>query len=170
MALRLGGKQGRYFELEVIGYQFPAGAQREGLGKVDNDWDANWLNVRIRVSDGREAWTRTDPAILTWELRSLARWLAVVASGGRPKPDTWTGLEPNLQLSITTQLSELMAYLDQEFRRPGSLPEEEPTAIELSPTPAEFAEFLHGLEQALARFPIRFVEDKGPARVHSAEY
>ena len=167
VALRLGGKQGQYLELEIIGYEFPAGTQ-QGLGKVDNDWDANWLNVRIRVSDGREAWTRADPALLTWELRELARWLAIVANGRRPEPDAWTGLEPNLQLSITTKTS-VIAYLDQKFRRPGSMPEEEPTAIELSPTAAEFSEFVNGLEQALVRFPIRFVEDKGPARFHSAE-
>jgi hypothetical protein len=170
MALRLAGPQGQYLELEIIGYQFPAATQEQGLGRVDNDWDANWISVRIRVSDSSEGWTRTAPALLTWELRRLARWLAIVASGGHPKPDVWTGLEPNLQLVISGKPTTLVVYLRQEFRRPGSTLEDEPTAIELAATPAEMAEFVDGLERALTRFPIRFVEAEGPARFHSVEH
>lgn len=168
VALRLNGPYGRYVELEVLGYQFP-GDQKQGLGRVDNDWDANWLMVRLRVSDGREVWSRTEPVLLTWEIRRLARWLAIIAGGKRPDPDAWTGLEPNLQLEVTKTPMELIASLHQEFRRPGSALEEEPTSIELKPTPAEIASFIAGLEETLLKYPIRFIEENGPAHFHSNE-
>jgi hypothetical protein len=53
----LARKSGGRFELAILGYQFPA--------IVDDEWDSNWLNIRIHVQMEPGAWSATDPSLTT---------------------------------------------------------------------------------------------------------
>src|SRR5713101_3238304 len=65
-APRLIGPPQHILELEPISYQYHiAGTILHA--PITNDWDANWLNVRMVARDGGRHWTRTEPALLTWD-------------------------------------------------------------------------------------------------------
>lgn len=69
----LVGKNGNRFELTITGYQFPE--------TVDDEWDSNWLNIRIDVKSDWGTWHATDPSLLTDDVEGLAGWLEAVAEG-----------------------------------------------------------------------------------------
>ncbi|MBX5491856.1 MAG: hypothetical protein IRZ14_11930, partial [Chloroflexi bacterium] len=77
------------FALTVLGYEFPEGA--------DDYYDANWLLVRVVARDGETTWSVDDPALLTWELDRLARWLERVAQGRFDRQPWCSFVEPNLE-------------------------------------------------------------------------
>ena len=64
-----------YFEMMIVGYQFPE--------LVDAEDDSNWLNVKIVVRHPQGAWSAVDPALLTYEASELANWLRAIGSGDR---------------------------------------------------------------------------------------
>ena len=71
--LRFTDPEGLTFELDVVGYQYPADVE-----SPLPEFDLNWLMIHISARDheGRE-WEAVDPCLLTWELEELARWLEV---------------------------------------------------------------------------------------------
>jgi hypothetical protein len=111
---RLSGAGGAFVEFSVVGYQYPARAPLD-----DHDYDANWLRIQFRVSDGKGIWSTVEPAWLTWDLPSLIQWLRVVASGIRP-PEAWTVLEPLLSLDClgAGPPARVIAILALELRSP----------------------------------------------------
>ncbi len=67
----LKDSEGSEFELIVIGYGFP---------QIINDYyDSNSMNIRIRVRNSRGPWDRTGHFLNAFELRQLAIWLDAVA-------------------------------------------------------------------------------------------
>lgn len=65
-------QQGRVFlRFDVLGYQFPE------IG--DQEWDSDWLNVRLHLQCGERTWERVDPALTSFEIQWLADWLDEVA-------------------------------------------------------------------------------------------
>ena len=87
----LTAPDGRYFSLEILGYQFPEIA--------DGSHDSNWLYVRIDVNNGRGQWKSTDPSLLTEEVARLAKWLIAVHAGTEPKKHIGF-TEPNLEFRL----------------------------------------------------------------------
>ena len=59
----LRGIDGTEFEMEVVSYQFPHLEHEQ--------YDSDWLNIKIRVRMSQGYWTSTDPSLLTWELARL---------------------------------------------------------------------------------------------------
>jgi len=57
---RLSGPGGAFVEFSVVGYEFPARVPLD-----DHDYDANWLLIQFRVSDGKDIWSTIEPAWLT---------------------------------------------------------------------------------------------------------
>jgi hypothetical protein len=55
----------QFVELSIQGYQFP---------EITDEWDSNWLLVRIDVKLNKRHWNKTDPAITTFELKWLIDW------------------------------------------------------------------------------------------------
>ena len=49
--------------MSLVGYQFP--------DLEDDEYDSNWLNVKIEVSNERGKWSAIDPALLTYEVEWL---------------------------------------------------------------------------------------------------
>src|SRR5713101_7925690 len=77
-APRLIGPPQHILVLEPISYQYHiAGTILHA--PITNDWDANWLNVRMVARDGGRHWTRTEPALMTWDLQRLVNWLRAAA-------------------------------------------------------------------------------------------
>jgi hypothetical protein len=147
----LTGPPGRSLELQPLRYEFPV---------ADNDWDANWLVVRITVADEQRRWSSTDPAFLTWDLRRLVRWLHAVAAG-EPELVAYSALEPNLQLEASDagMHPKIQVHFGQEFTPPTGAP-----SVLFAPDAAALHHFANALEGAMAAFPIRVVESDGPAQ------
>jgi hypothetical protein len=78
---------GKRFELTLTGYQFPE--------FVDEEDDANWLDVRINVDLPEGSYAASSPCLLTGEVGWIVRWLENIA---RDVPQTTEigGLEPYL--------------------------------------------------------------------------
>lgn len=67
--MRLFGKSGLGFELSILGYQFPH--------LMIEEYDSNWLNIRVDVVHPGVSWNATDAAMLTEAGRPLggSGWL-----------------------------------------------------------------------------------------------
>jgi hypothetical protein len=87
----LVGTNGSRFELDVVGYQFPA--------IEDDEWDSNWLNITTHVQSERGSWSSTDPSLLTADIERLADWLDGVADG-RAQDAEIDFMEPNLSFEL----------------------------------------------------------------------
>jgi hypothetical protein len=116
---RLVGPANHVLELEPMRYEFQT-EQTILHSAVTNDWDANWVVVRMAAADGQRRWSSTGPAFLTWDLQRLVNWLRALSDLSPDVPDVYASLEPNLQLE--TRRGEggvrLRAAFSQEFMPP----------------------------------------------------
>jgi hypothetical protein len=109
----LASDNGSRFELTVLGYQFPA--------IVDDEWDSNWLNIRIHAQTERGGWSATDPSLLTADVAALADWLQAIAEGKIEAGDELEFMEPNLSFGLTGESGDEVAlriWLELESRPP----------------------------------------------------
>jgi hypothetical protein len=147
---RLTGPIEHQLELEPIGYQ---------SGNATNEWDANWLLVRIRAKDARREWSATDPAFLTWELRSLVSWLHGLADGERDRARAFGGIEPCLKFEAdgSGDATRLRVRFQLEFLPPTRewWNAEAKAWIDFQPGAEGLRRFADELEAELVRFPTR---------------
>ncbi len=82
------------FRLTIIGYQFPEMQTEE--------YDSNWLRIRVDVHHPKESWSATDSSLLTYEVAELASWVDAVARGdfGEMKLGF---IEPNMRFSLVPE-------------------------------------------------------------------
>jgi len=85
-------KNGQFVELKITGYQFPE--------ILDDDWDSNWLMVYINVKSTKKNWNTTDPAITTFELRSLIKWFKSISENKIVKYKEMNFTEPNISFIL----------------------------------------------------------------------
>ena len=158
---RLTGPEDRFLELKIPKYVFPG----DGSRTSDNDWDANWLVVDLKARDGERQWSTTDSAFLTWELRELSEWLRALADGASGVPQVFLGIEPNLNFEAEGkgESTLLRVFFEQGFRPPG-VEIGGQGVIEFTPGAEALRRFADELEETLRTFPIRVVEEDGPAR------
>jgi len=110
--MKLTSPDGSSLSLTIWGYQFPA---LEG-----EEYDSNWLLVRVDVKTPTASWSSTDPCLLTYEVAQLADWLEQLGTG-RPPERTIGFIEPNLEFSVTEDKSAkevLRTRLSLECRPP----------------------------------------------------
>ena len=110
--MNLKAPNGSSFRLKLVGYQYP---------EITNDeFDSNWLNVRIDVTLPMGSWSATAPALLAQEVQLLADWLDYVAA--RTQNEDETGFtEPNLWFKIIRHANEnriLRVHFEIEYRPP----------------------------------------------------
>jgi hypothetical protein len=151
-AARLSGTNGEWVTFAVVGYQFPDYAPQD-----DHDYDANWLNVLFRVSDGDRTWGTRAAAWLTWDLPRLATWLRGVANGEQPEYQ-WTALEPLLSLECVeaSPSPRINVHLALELRSDDVKMSHEPEEmIELAPSALEVLNAAEAAGASYARFPPR---------------
>jgi len=107
--MKLKTLEGMAFELEIVGYQFPHMETEE--------YDSNWLMIRIDVSHPKGGWASTDPSLLTYEVADLAEWLEAVYNGESVDPEMVI-IEPNLefQLVVTENGENKLAVASRQLR------------------------------------------------------
>lgn len=91
--MKLESSTGMSFGLEIVGYQFPH-LQTE-------EYDSNWLMIRIDVSHPKGDWTSTDPSLLTYEVARFAEWLEAIHIGESVQ-SVIGFIEPNLEFHLIT--------------------------------------------------------------------
>ncbi len=140
------------FELEILGYESP---DVEG-----EQYDSNWLLVRVAARDGETTWAAEDPALLTWEVERLARWLGRLARGRVDHP--WCGfVEPNLEFRADPRDDgrvRLRVYFELELRPPGrrsSVVGRRDVYLDFPLTPDQLRAAAHTLTDDLRRYPVR---------------
>lgn len=148
---KLTGPDGRMLDLEPLRYQFPTAA---------NDWDANWLVIRMSANDGKRRWTAYDPALLTWDVYRLIQWLRSIARHDKHAKPEIGFTEPNVSFksSWAGERLTVKAALTQEFRPPGSTHVWDVGVLTFQPSVVAVQEFARGLERAMKALPIRVVE------------
>lgn len=146
----LTGTDGAEFEMEVAGYQFPHLEHEE--------YDSDWLNIKIRVRLAAGSWTSIDPSLLMWELASLAEWLGSIAEGN-PVDLEESFLEPNLRFELTqSEPKKLRIHFDLESRPnwarvEGAGPDD--LWAEFDVNPDDLRKAAISLRDDLKRFPVR---------------
>ncbi|MBZ9713897.1 hypothetical protein [Deinococcus multiflagellatus] len=106
MQLQNGG--GLHLSLEIVDYQFP---------EATDEWDANWLNVRLHLHlpDGR-TWDVIDPCLTAQEAQRLGTWLKEVAEYA-PTFIGWQGTVLSSEESFTEPCL-MIAARSPWFRHP----------------------------------------------------
>jgi hypothetical protein len=150
--MKFFGPSGDSFELSIQGYQFP---------DIDHDeWDSNWLMVRVCASAHGWSWTATDPSMLTFELAWLAKW----ADHAADQPNTAEEvpfMEQNLRFEACGSRDEkirLIVHFDLELRpkvADRGFKDGEPVRAELEVTRDQLRTWAVELRDQRAKFPPR---------------
>ena len=163
---RLSGPADQVLKLDVADYELD-------LSCCDNDYDANWLMIRVTVVDGNRRWTGTDPDFLTWAMRRLAQWLRAVAGSTPVALKGFTGMDGMLQFEVSGhgESVRIRVYLLDTFAPPHDAPEggarrrrSRRHSMRFEPGTAAILRFADEVDQLHSAFPIRVVEVNGPAR------
>jgi hypothetical protein len=121
-------RSGTAVELEPVGYQFPD--YRPRRGEAYDEWDANWLVIRGRITAPDSSWSFADPCLTRAEADELRGWLSHVADGHvRPAAEVVGGqgnvffTEPNVSVRLVESAAGLFTvvwYFSQESSPPGA--------------------------------------------------
>lgn len=105
--MKLINKNQTNFELDIAGYQYP--------GMETEEYDSNWLMIRIKVKHSKGEWQSTDPSLLTYEAKELAQWLEKIGRN-EPVEEEMAFIEPNLSFSLAEKNKYLRIYFELESR------------------------------------------------------
>jgi hypothetical protein len=100
------------FKFEIIGYQFP---------DYSNEYDGNWLMIKVTVIKDSLKWSKTDPCLFTWEIQEIAEWFDKVANNQKLKSSWIRFTEPSLWFNyaeITNEKVRVSIYFDAELLPP----------------------------------------------------
>jgi hypothetical protein len=149
--MRLSASDGDYIDLEIARYQFDS---------YDNEWDANWLEIRLDASRKGRTWTTTDPMLLTAEVNELADWLNEAALTPEVSAEL-EFLEPNLTFDRrpgNNHKVDLTIWLELEARPRWAhkgFVDERDFSIELDLDSGQLRQAANDLRTQLERFPPR---------------
>ena len=136
--------------MSLLGYQFPE--------LEDDEYDSNWLNVKIEVSNQQGKWSAIDPALLTYEVQWLIDWLRALSGGNHDKPQIWF-TEPCLSFYLSPAEGDpekLVIELAQGFAPPWATKDPgEQHQIEFPLTSIDLIAAAQSLENQLRRYPQR---------------
>ncbi len=140
------GKDKSSFEMTVMGYQFP--------DLVNEQYDSDWLNIKINVSIPKGSWTSTDPSLLTWEVVDLSKWIESIAEGQSVDTEE-SFMEPNLRFElIEAGQKKIRIYFSLESKPSWALKNDDLWAdFEVATDDLEKA--ATSLREDLTRFPTR---------------
>ena len=138
------------FTMTLVGYQFP--------DLEDVDYDSNWLNVRISVNRQGGDWSTSDPALLTYEVESLIKWLRAASARQYDERDL-VFMEPCLSFHLSPAVGDpdkLLIELSHEFRPPwASEDTDKGYEIAFSLTSIYLLRAAESLENQLRQYPQR---------------
>lgn len=148
--------QGHSLSLTIQGYEFPSHTPTHASGHTEEDYDANWLLIRLFIDSPALQWQVVDPALLTWEVSELIEWLEQIAQG-QAVGSRFEALEPNLRIRLLAheaQQATLKFELRAEFRPPGT-PSDQPFVFESTLDLAALAQQAAHFAQEFRNFPPR---------------
>lgn len=82
----------KYFHFEILNYQFP--------DTIDRSYDGNWLMIKIKADNGKYKWEKTDPSLLTWEVKELYQWFLNLSENKKNEYDDIGFTEPVISFKI----------------------------------------------------------------------
>lgn len=156
--MKLKGDENTEFEMKVEGYQFPHLAREQ--------YDADWLNIRVDVRHPRGAWGKSDACMLTFELAGLIDWLRWLADD-LPAHSEESFMEPELRFEWFGEGRNILRVYLHYSLRPAWSPyhgpnEEEELFVEFAATPADLRDAADSLRGELQKFPVRVGESQTP--------
>lgn len=93
-------------KLEIVDYEFPE--------QETEEYDSNWLMIRLDVTHPNGNWSVTNPCLLTYEVIYLAEWLDGILDG--KKDDRGIRfIEPGLEFDLTGSNESVNKYLRVTF-------------------------------------------------------
>ena len=150
--MRLVGSDGSLFEISVVDYEYPE-IQFE-------EYDSNWLLIRMHVVHPRGEWTSVDPSLLTYEVEALANRFDAIAKGDHVDV-VQRFTEPNLSLRLLDQHLEsrlLAVYFNLENPVPWArhtVALAEDLFVEFPLSEVDLARAAEELRHELAQYPQR---------------
>lgn len=145
--MKLNG-QDKSFELWVVDYQF--------LDDKNDEYDSNWLTIGIRLKGFKSEWTKSDPSLLTWELKSLSDWLQKILTGDFAEKEI-EFIEPNLKFELidnTHDPYKMRTHLTLESR-PVWFTDDETFSFEIDVDREQIDHSVQRLKSELIKFPGR---------------
>lgn len=137
------------FQFEIINYQFP--------DSFSNEYDENWLMIKINIIQDELKWSKVDPCLLTWEVKEIADWFYKLANNQKLKNRELRFTEPNLGFAwakITDEKFRISIYFDAELLPPGWDKSKE-CFIDFELKKSELRNTGKMLENELKRHPVR---------------
>ena len=140
------------FELKIRSYQFPY--------IRDDEYDSNWLNIKIKVKGLQKPWEVTNPMLLTFEVKQLAEWLEYLLENKRNETEL-EFLEPNLKfvkIKKTNDKVHIRIYFELEARpiwAHSNIAGQEDLYLDLILTREGIRKAIADLKNQLKKFPIR---------------
>jgi len=136
------------FRLDVGGYQL--------LKPVGDDWDDNWLILKMAVATPERRWNGQGSYLTTFELNHLVDRLQAWAAAGAEEKLSFTA--QNLAFSRGAGGADLLDFrvgfdLDCHPEAPGKAGD--PLWVRFAVTPAELREFAAALQKEAAPYPER---------------
>ncbi len=151
-------------ELGITSYQFPERGNDYGPNGLNNayDDDANWLNIKVEATSPEGSWTATSPALLTYEVEKLIRWLRQIGTGiyeGRGlnfwEPNLWFGIEKDSSSSLLVKIDLEMEF-PPPWRNPGRVRYGGNThTLTFRLAPVDFVNAADVLESQYRKFPMK---------------
>ena len=147
--MKLQGKD-TSFEINIVNYQFP---------KAREEYDSNWLVMRIKVRDKEKSWQVTDACLLTWEIKWLCKWFKKIINNEEGKELIF--MEPNLRFIKSKKTDKnicIRVYFELEARPKwaySNIVGEEDLWIDLMPSKSELNSAINDLRAQLKKFPER---------------
>jgi hypothetical protein len=153
----LTGPERQILELSLLSYEFD-------ISGCSNDYDANWLVIGITARQGGQFWSGQAPTLLTWDVQRLVAWLRVIASGRTDALETFMGLENCLAFERQGigEATRIRAVFAESLLPPNTSPGER-ASLTLKPGVMGLLHFAEDLDRERQSYPIRMIEDDGPA-------
>ncbi|MGZ5247459.1 MAG: WapI family immunity protein, partial [Flavitalea sp.] len=114
------GKDGQAVELKILGYQYES--------DFDNEWDANWLRIYLKVESEFGFWQTVDSSLTTWEIRKILEWFNELSQNIIVEDYELTFIEPNLAfelLDINDEFKLIQIKFEAESKPKSAIAEEE---------------------------------------------
>lgn len=90
---------GSTFELQILGYEFPH--------NEDDEYDSNWLIVRIVAKNAENTWETVEACMDTYGAQELYNWLDVIVNGSETHLQLKKGfLEHELNFELISSTSQ----------------------------------------------------------------
>jgi hypothetical protein len=136
------------FQLEVIRYQYP---------DYSNEYDGNWLMIKVTATKDSLKWSITDPCLLAWEIQEIVEWFNALANNKKMESSWVRFTEPNLwfnYVEIAEEKVRVSIYFDAELLPP-EWDKNKDCFIDFELTKNELLNTVKMFNDELKKYPVR---------------